>query len=269
LLANLGTLAQSPGQERTAAAAAAGLQQALIEWDAVDGEVAVNVLTKLPASLNVAPVIAERANEQLTKMSAKPSPELLNLLASLDRRGKAPRSRPLVKLLEADRYVLAFTRRALEDRLLTDTKHFDGTVSLLREADYVVVKARLDEILTACLASRHPDLGPAVLGSVKAGLARLLVDRWAATLGTRDPVRDGLWCVQCLNDAHLPQKLADQLAAAVRDYARMLPRQICDTWYSDVRGELWPAMRPVWDELFVQEAPRGRHNLWINRDGGR
>ena len=205
LLANIAHLAQSPTLAPVAATASAGLQQALMEWNAVDGDVAVTVLTELPSSLDVEPVIAGRAAKQLTRMSEKPSRALLELLASLDKRGKAPTSGPLVKVLEADRCVRTFTRRALEDRLLTDTRYFNGAVRLLLDATSAVIQARLDDVLAACTESRHPYLAPVVLASLKSPLARLLVERWSATLGTRNLVGDGIWCVQCLDYDELPQ----------------------------------------------------------------
>jgi GTPase-associated protein 1, N-terminal domain type 2/GTPase-associated protein 1, middle domain len=267
LLTGVSKLAET--QPRMAAAAAAGLQRALLDWRAVDGDVAVTLLTKLPDSLEVEPVIAERAAEQLTKMSAKPSRGLLDLLASLDRRGKAPKSGPLATVLEADRRVQAFLHGAVDDRLMTDTKYFNRIVSLLGQADATVVRARLKQVLAACLESRNPNLAPVVLATVKPALARLLVDQWAATLGDRALLGDGLWCMRCLGDERLPQKVAEQLAVAVREYARQIPRQFAESWYADVRRELWPDQQAAWDELFVQEAPRKRRNLWSNRDGDR
>jgi len=146
------------------------LQHALLDWNAVDGDVAVTVLTCLPRSIDVEPTIFERAAEQLTTMSAKPTPRLLDLLASLDERGRAPLSKQLAKLLAADRRVRDFAGRAREDRRLDDRRYFNDTIRLLREADPAVVTARLDSVLSACLNSRHPDLGPAVLTELRSPL---------------------------------------------------------------------------------------------------
>jgi hypothetical protein len=272
LLAGVSDPAQT--QPRRAAVAAAELQRALIACDAIDGDVAVALLTKLPDSVDIEPMIADRAAGQLTKMSAKPSSGLLDLLASLDRRGKAPKSGQLARVLEADRLVQAFLRGAADDRLMTDTKYFNRTVAYLGEADAAVVQARRKQILAACWESRHPNLAPAVLASVKPGLARLLVDMWATDmshreLSGRDLVRDGIWLVHCLDDKHLPPKVAEQLEAAVREFASQIPRRFADSWYADVRRELWPEQQQIWDDLFVPDAPRKRRNLWGNRDGGR
>jgi hypothetical protein len=272
LLAGVSDLAQT--QPRRAAAAAAELQSALIACDSVDGDIAVTLLTKLPDSVDIEPMIAERAAGQLTKMSAKPSSGLLDLLASLDRRGKAPKSGQLAKVLEADRLVQAFLRGTADDRLMTDPKFLNRTVAHLGEADAAVVRARLKQILAACLGSRNPSLAPAVLASVKLGLARGLVDEWAAKLSRRDLrgrdlVDDGVWVVRCLDDQDLPQKVAEHLEAAVRQFASQIPPQFADRWYADVRRELWPEQQQVWDDLFVQDAPRKRRSLWINKDGGR
>lgn len=271
LLAGVSDLAQT--QPRQAAVAAAELQRALIASDAIDGDVAVALLTKLPDSVDIEPMIAERAAGELTRMSAKPSSGLLDLLASLDRRGKAPKSGQLAKLLEADRSVQAFLRGAADDRLMTDTKYFNRTVAYLSDADAAVVRARLKQILAACRESRHPNLAPAVLASVKPGLARLLVETWANDMSHRELGRglvgDGIWLVRCLDDQHLPPKVAEQLEAAFQEFASRIPRRFADSWHADVRRELWPEQQQVWDDLFVPDAPRRRRNLWGNRDGGR
>jgi hypothetical protein len=268
LLANLGQLAQSPVLAPSAATAATGLQRALIEWNAVDGEVAVTILTEMPSSLGVEPVISERAVGQLIRMSEKPSRELLDLLAGLDARGKAPSSGPLATILKSDRYVRAFLHRALEDKLLTDRDYFDGTVLLLRQADAAVVRVRLGDVLTRCLQTRHPSLAPVVLASLKSPLPRLIVERWGITIGTRDLVSDGLWCVSCLAYDDLPPKRREQLAGAIRSYAKKLSKQDLDSWYKEVARQLWPDKRAVWRSVFVQEESRSRISSWINRDGG-
>ncbi len=268
LLAVVAQLARSPAPA-AARDAATGLQRALIKWNAVDGEVAVTVLIDLPDSLDVEPAISQRALEQLTTMSAKPTRELLDLLASLDKQGKAPSSGALGHLLEADRDVRTFTRRALEHKL-TERKYFDDTVTLLRKTDAAVVRARLDDVLTACVQAQHPDLGPVVLASLKSPLPRLLVQHWGDTLGRRDPVRDGLWCVRCLDHEDLPERRQDQLAAAVRAYAERLAKPDLESWRNEVTRQLRPGERAVWKSVFAQEAvPRSRINLWVNRGGDR
>jgi GTPase-associated protein 1, N-terminal domain type 2/GTPase-associated protein 1, middle domain len=269
LLAGIAACAQSPATADTAAAASAGLQRALIQWDAVDGEVAVGLLSGLPDSLDVEPEISDRAVERLARMSDRPSRALVELLVGLDKRGRAPTSGPLVKVLQADRYVRTFTSRAVENRLVTDGTYFHSTVRLLTDISSMAVRARLDDVLAACLDSPHPDLAPVVLASVRLSLARLLVERWANTLGTRDPVQDGLWCVRCLSHQDLPPELAEQLWAAVRDYARTLPLEDQQTWYEAVKRKLGQELRGVWYAVFTQEMPRARSRLRLHRDGGR
>jgi hypothetical protein len=268
LLAGIGQLAQSPTPKPEAVTAAAGLQQALLDWHAVDGDVAVAVLTFLPGSIDVEPTIAQRAADQLTLMSEKPTPGLLDLLASLDERGKAPPSKQLAKLLAADRSVRAFATRSQEDKVLTDRTYYDATIALLYEADAAVARARLDVVLSACLNSPHPDLGPAVLTEQHSKLPGLLIQRWGETLGSRDLVRDGLWCVNCLTFPDLPNRRQERLATAVRTYALRLAKEDYEGWYQEVRRRLPRDKHAAWKAAFTGEQPRQHPKLWITRDGG-
>jgi len=266
LLATIADTAKS-ASSGPAVAEAAALQRALIEWNAVDAEVAVTLLTELPDSVSVEPAISSRAAEQLATMSEKPSPTLLDLLARLDKQGKAPPSRSLADLLEADKCVRTFVRRAQDDRTGNDVGYLEGTLKVLRQAAPPVVQARLDEVLGACLQSAHPQLGAFVLAALKSPLPRILVERWGRTLGSRDLVSDGLWCVRCLDYEELPDRRQDQLAAVVRDFARTLPKEQFDAWYDEVARRAGPMKRDLWEGMFAQEAPRSRINLWRNKDG--
>jgi hypothetical protein len=269
LLVPIADAAKSPAQAPAAAAAAASLQRALLEWNAVDAPVAVTLLTELPDSVGVEPAISSRAAEQLATMSEKPSPTLLDLLARLDKQGKAPASRSLADLLEADKYVQDFIRRANDDRTRLDVGYLDGTLKLLRQSSPPVIHARLDEVLAACLQASNPRLGAFVLAALKSPLPRLLVERWGCTLGSRDLVSDGLWCVSCLDYEDLPDRRHDQLAAVVRDFARTLPKEKFDAWYDEVARRVGPTKRDLWEGVFAQEVSRSRINLWRNKDGGR
>lgn len=268
LLDNIASDAGSPARAPAAAIAAAGLQRALVEWGAVDGPVAVTLLTELPDSVAVEPAISARAAQELLEMSGRPSKKLLDLLGRLDRQGKAPSSGKLASLLAADKHVHAFAEQALDERTRADFHYVEGAVKELRQAAPPVVQARLDEVLTACLEARNPHLGPLVLVSLKSPLPRLLVERWGRTLGTRDLVSDGVWCVTCLAFEDLPDRRQDQLAAVVRDFARTLPKDQFDAWYTEVARLVGPQRRDRWEWVFPQEQARPRINLWRNRDGG-
>jgi hypothetical protein len=270
LLASIADEAKSSApMSGSAAAMATAFQRALIDWNAVDVEVAVTLLTELPESVRVEPTISARAAEQLATMSAKPSPALLDLLARLDKQGKAPPSARLADLLEADKHVRDFVRRAGDDRTGNDSGYLDGTLKALRQAAPPVVQARLDEVLTACLQSPHRQLGAFVLTELKSPLPRLLVERWGRTLDSRDLVSDALWCVHCLDYEELPERQQDQLATVVRDFARTLPKEQFNAWYDEVARRAGPTKRDLWEGVFAQEAPRSRINLWRNKDGGR
>jgi len=279
LLANITSITESPTLAPVAPAAATGLQRALIDWRAVDGEVAVIVLTELPDSLDIEEAISSRAARELDHMSEKPTRELLNLLARLDKRGKAPSSGKLAGVLAADKDVRTFIRRAHESRTRTSAGYAEESVKMLCQVDPAVIHARLDELLTACLEATHPQLGAVVLAALDSPLPRQLVERWGRTLGTRDLVGDGEWCVNCLAYEYLPDKRKYQLAAVLRDYAATIPQEEFDGWYGAVARRVGPHKLDLWGWLFpreepgvqeappAKEAPRSRMSLWRNKDG--
>ena len=108
-----------------------------------------------------------------------------------------------------------------------------------------------------------------MLAALKSPLPRLLVERWGCTLGRRDLVSDGLWCVSCLDYEDLPDRRQDQLATVVRDFARTLPKEKFDAWYDEVARRVGPTKRDLWEGVFAQQVSRSRINLWRNKDGGR
>lgn len=282
LIANVGHLAAQPGGGADAARQATALQQALVQWQAVDAELAVTILTELPESLPVLPEISELAAQQLAHMSEKPTPELLDLLGRLAQSGKAPAKGRLADLVKQDRRVREFGERALAEQTRSDWSYLEGTALMLRDVDPAVIRCRLGDVLSACLRARHPLLGALVLTELKSPLPKLLVERWAQTLGTRDLAADGLWCAHCLSYEPLPDRRRDQLEDAVREYARTLPQDKLDAWVGEVArqaeqtGAAGAALRDEWEAVFSAEAhqPRlgqrlsPRVNLWRNRDGG-
>ena len=108
-----------PGTDPSqAAAAAVELQRALLQWQAVDVHVAVAIFTGLPSS-QIDAEIPRHATSYLIKAAANPDLHLLNVLAKLDRLGKAPTSDPIDRLVAGDRYVRQFIERAASDRIRT------------------------------------------------------------------------------------------------------------------------------------------------------
>jgi GTPase-associated protein 1, N-terminal domain type 2/GTPase-associated protein 1, middle domain len=276
LLGRVRQYESEPGHEKAAAGMASMLQRALVSWHAVDGELAVVIMTELPPSAEPVPAIADHVAAQLDQMSERPTAELLDLLAGLHKQGKAPRSGKLAALLKADKLVRDFTARALDEKTATDQGYLTGTVAMLRQADPAVVRVRLDDVLAACLAARNPELGPRMLTQLKSPLPRQLVERWAGTLGKRDPVDDGVWCVRCLDYEDLPDGRREQLAAATREYAQALTAERRDAWHAEVARRVGPTKRDLWESVFT-EAPHPRLgsrlkqpvNLWRKVDGGR
>lgn len=265
-----------------ASAAAAGLQQALLQWDAVDTAMAVTVLTEMPAS-DIDPQVARYAIDYLDQAAQKPDLRLLEILANLDQFGKVPLSGRLADLLASDQVVRQFTERAVSDKIIR-TSYFNDTVRLVCEADPAVVALRADEILNALVASPHPELAGEVLiafprGRSKAGRPRpvsRLIDgmgKWLRSLDRLDDQADvALWCIRLLNYPDFREKQPDRhrrLADVLRTFDRSLDAEMSERWRVKVRRQLNPEQQPAWDDFFgpetLKQGIKQGINLWRTR----
>jgi GTPase-associated protein 1, N-terminal domain type 2/GTPase-associated protein 1, middle domain len=254
---------------RLPAASAAGLQQELIRWKAVNAELALIIVTELPRSVGVEPEIAKLAAEQLDRMTTKKvTADLLDQLAGLEKGGQAPPSGRVAKLLAADKNIRTFAACAVDKRIVTSARYLEETIGILCRTDSAVVKARLDVVLAALLECPHPDMGGVVLCSFNDQLAKQLIKRWASALSGGDQLRAAAWCVDCLSYPHPLMKRHDHLLRqAVRDYANTLDEREYQRWDSDVRRNLRQGQGAIWESVFRYEGPKPR-SLWINRSGG-
>ena len=248
------------------------LQRALLQWDAAGPDEVIALLSYLPASAGVRPEIAKVAVARLETVADKPSERMLKILALLDLRGLAPESGPLANVLAADRDVQAFIEAVRSNRIAVEPHYFRRTVTLLSRADQTnpdVVKARLGDVLRACLACRHPELGGAVVSTLESPLPRMLIDRWASELGGPDPARAALWGVDTATYPELPERRARQIASAMSEFAAKLDQADYERWSRQVMRHCRPGQAATFEGLVSYEPPKAkpRRNLWIRRDG--
>jgi hypothetical protein len=266
--ARVRTLLEQIMKSPTAATAALGLQQALLEWGAAGPDEALQVLIFLPASIEVRPEIADLGVARLEKMAGKPTERMLDILAVLDRRRLAPRSGPLADLMTGDRHVMAFIEATRSARIAVEPRYFRKTVTSLSRAEQAVVRARLRSVLRACLECQHPELGGAVLTTLESPLPRLLIDQWASELAGTDAVAAALWGINCVEYAELPERRQIQIASAVSDHAAKLSQSDYERWSQQVKRHCQPHQAVIFDALVSYEPPKPRRSLWIRRDGG-
>ena len=247
--------------------AAVGVQEALLDWNIVGPDEALEVLLALPSTIEVLPEIAARGAAGLEAMSGKPTERMLDLLAILDHRGHAPRSERLTGLLAADRNVRAFIEGARSNRIAVEPRFFRKTVTLLTEAEPAVVKVRLRRVLSACLACRHPGLAGRVVSTLESPLPRLLIDEWAAELSGPQSAAAAVWAVHCCEFPELPPRRRERIASALTEYVEKLSATEYERWYRDVQRQLKPEQEDILVELIRYEAPKPRRNLWIRRNG--
>ena len=249
------------------------LQRALVMWDVAGPDEVIALLTSLPPATAIRPEIAKVAVARLEKSAGRPSELLLKILALLDSCGLAPESGPLADVLRADRDIAEFVKAARSNQIAVEPRYFRQTVALLSRADQVnphVVRSRLGDVLEACLACRHPELGGAVVSTLESPLPRMLIERWSSELRASDPVRATLWAINTAAYEDLPERRVGQIAAVLWDFAAKLDPADNEGWSKEVRRQCGRDQAATFEWLMSYEPPKAkpRRNLWIRRDGG-
>ncbi len=289
--ARLGQLLSQLGAVREAgarSAAAARLQEALLQWRAVDADAALLILRELPAQ-EITPGVARYLDSYLAERATTPDVELLDLLTELDRTGWRPSpSLPgqLVALLDNERKLERFVAAA-NDRRLVSSRSVRETAQLIHELDPEVIAIRRHKILNALIQSPGqllgarvftviPRKGPKVARHKPASALIGLVAEWLADQELlEDRTSSALWCLQVLSDeefAELEPKRYERLSRVVIAFARGLTDADAVAWRSEMTQLVkdQPELRPVWESHFGGGGPgqgglRQSMSLWRSR----
>jgi hypothetical protein len=258
-LAALPALIQQARYAATPAAAIAGLQRALIEWQALGPAEALLILQALPEGVPLAPEITVIALGEIDRTAARPTASTLDALAILHRRGVAPPEEPFSYLLGEDQAVSDFIRAAGTPRFGQDRPSYQQWLTHLGEVDPAVINARIGSLLDACLDLATPGLGARVISVIPAPLPKLFIDRWGRELSGPQAIRAAVEGVFWHESSSLPGTLKSRIAEALGDYTSTLSRAQFDLWFGQVGDELPADWDKVWARLAGQEAvPRHR-----------
>jgi len=255
-------------QSPDAAAAMAGLQQALIEWRVLAAAEANMILMALPASVPVAQQVLDIIWSELDLCADRPTARMLDTLAVLRRRGLAPTAEPFATMIESDRCVLDFIEATRGARFVQDNRYARGCVATLRRAEPAIVGCRLALLLQVCLEFPLPGLGAAVLGVIAAPLPEQFIDLWKRELDLRerepgrpDAIRASAWGTCWAGDNQLPGKLTNRIASTIRGFGASLSPADRERWFAGVRRQLDAEQAELWAEISgysPTKQPRGR-----------
>jgi hypothetical protein len=243
-----------------AAAALAGIQWVLIEWQALGPAEALLLLPALPDTVPPAREVIDTAVDEIRRVAAQPTAGALDALGMLHRRGLAPRGKPFADLLAADADVLDFIKATRSARFRDDNSWARQRVKHVGRTAPAVAGARLRLLLQACLEFPAPWLGAALLGVLPAPLPRMLIDLWGRELRGRRAVRAAVWGVYWADESEL-EELRPRMAAMFRDFGSVLSPADREQWFLDVQKQLSPEQVRNWAELTGQESARPRRGL--------
>jgi hypothetical protein len=265
-LSRLAELLRQAGDSPRAAEAITGIQQALIERQALGPAEALLVLLTLPPAVPVAREVIDLAVDEIQRTAARPTARTLDALEVLDRRGIAPQGRPFTGLLAADHEVFGVVEATRSARFRDDSSWARRRVQHLSRAGPAVARARLPFLLETCLDCAAPGLGAAVLGILPAPLPGEFINLWGRELGGPHAVRAAVWGVHWADDAKL-DTLSPLIAAGFRDFGSGLSPAERERWFAEVQRELRPEMVDKWTELAGHKSVRPRRgHLFRGKD---
>jgi GTPase-associated protein 1, N-terminal domain type 2/GTPase-associated protein 1, middle domain/GTPase-associated protein 1, C-terminal domain len=240
------------------------IQRALADWQTLGPAEAILLVAALPPTARLAPDVAGAAAAEIRRRASRPTPRMLDALQALHRRGAIPADRLLDELVASDRDVLGFIQAAGTQRFQEDVRWGREWVAAIGRADSGVLRARLPDLLRACLDFPRAGLGWAVLMVLDPAVQWRLVDIWAAELGGQQTVRAAVEGF-CWYDNTEAAGLRSRIVDAFGRFADGLSPDDREKLYVEVRDELRPEDAKAWGSLvgFKEARPR----LGFRKDG--
>ena len=239
------------------------LQQALLDWDAVNEAVAVTIITEVSGS-QVNPEIYSYARNWLADKARNPDRALLTVLGDLGDR--VPGSPPeLANLADGNTKVAQFLKVARGDKI-SEQRTRSVAIKIICEANPTVVKLRAAEVIDAL--SHDEDLAADVFAKLPPrgklspvpALIAVIGERFAELTELEDRVRCALWSFRIYTHPFLPSKRRGLVAREIREFMSVITgasgTKHADKWRAEVRERLeHDDLRDQWDELFPKHGP--------------
>jgi GTPase-associated protein 1, N-terminal domain type 2/GTPase-associated protein 1, middle domain len=231
------------------------LQQALIDWGALNEELAIVLLTEL--SSTVMPQIESFATGWLAKQAEHPDEKVLQILRNL---GSGGRGLPtaLAETIASDQDVEDFLERVKRDVASQRATSFQA-VERLCAADPVVLEIRMPEILQALYP--NSDLTGtvyALLPKDKKGhgpakkLETLLVQGFGDMQTPQEQAEFAIWCAQIYGHRDLKGDKISRMGVVLRELQEAVIRgrgeKAAEKWRSEVSRRLDDAYQAHWEK---------------------
>jgi hypothetical protein len=234
------------------------LQQALVDWNADNEQVAVAILIEHPPS-RVLPRIGEQARMWLEDHASHPDEDLLKVLRGLDGRSRAVLPPRLAEICDGDDRVTEFITAAAGVEITP--RRATALADKIRDADQAVLVIRMGEVLAVLAYDSH--LAGAVYariprdsrhGKPVSELKKLLIYRLGTLTAFEDQVAAAVWCVQVLAYEHLSSRRIERICDVLREFQAIVIRargtKEADKWRAEVRRRLGrDDLRDLWEKV--------------------
>ena len=257
-LAKLTHLLDSAQRSADPGLALAAIQDALVRWRILGRPEAWLVASVLPFPIRLDPDVVRLTVAELKLTLGRTTPQTLQVLRNLDKRGVAPADYPFPELITSDKDIERFTAIIRKHGFNPHSTNIRRYLRRLNSAEPEVLRARMGLLLRTCVECDTPEAGAELLCVLPDVAVPWLVNEWARGLHGEQGLRYAAWGVSWYADARIDETPRWYIGQSIIAFRTSLPPDLQESWTLGVLEQLDEELGNIFSALFDEQTKKRR-----------